>query len=95
MFRPGETLPIDVFADLTRRQISVRGVYLGSSNIKTDIPALAEAYLAGEINIDDLISREIDLEDINDAYAELATGAVARSVITSFDGKTRHDHAHR
>lgn len=87
MFKPGETIELEVLADLIRRQIGVRGVYMGSCNIKTEIPALAEAYLAGDLNIDDLISREIDLSEINDAYAELAGGAVARSVITSFGGK--------
>lgn len=87
MYKLGETLEVDVLADLIRRQIRLRGVYMGSSNIKEDIPALAEAYLAGELNIDDLISREIDLSEINEAYDELMKGAVARSVITSFAGK--------
>lgn len=87
MHNPGETIEVEVLADLIRRQIGLRGVYMGSSNIKDDIPALADAYLAGQLNIDDLISSEIDLGEINDAYAELMGGAVARSVITSFTGK--------
>jgi S-(hydroxymethyl)glutathione dehydrogenase/alcohol dehydrogenase len=41
-------------------------------------------YLEGKLNLDDLISREIRLDDINQAYAELCAGSVARCVITSF-----------
>ena len=44
----------------------------------------AQLYLQGKLNLDDLISREIGIEEINEAYAELKGGAIARSVITSF-----------
>jgi S-(hydroxymethyl)glutathione dehydrogenase/alcohol dehydrogenase len=44
----------------------------------------AHLYLQGKINLDDLISREINLSDINEAYKELKGGSIARSVITSF-----------
>ncbi len=57
---------------------------MGSSNIKHDIPMYAHLYLQGKINLDDLISREINLSDINEAYKELKGGSIARSVITSF-----------
>ncbi|AKH44299.2 hypothetical protein WYH_03280 (plasmid) [Croceibacterium atlanticum] len=57
---------------------------MGSTNIKHDIPMYAELYLQGKLNLDDLISREIGIGEINDAYAELKGGAIARSVITSF-----------
>jgi len=36
------------------------------------------------LSSDDLVSREIKLDEINEAYAELANGKIARSVITSF-----------
>ena len=65
-------------------QVDLRGVYMGSSNIKHDIPMYAHLYLQGKINLDDLISREINLSDINEAYKELKGGSIARSVITSF-----------
>jgi len=44
----------------------------------------ANMYLQGRLNLDDLISKEINLSEINDAYAELKNGVIARSVITSF-----------
>ena len=44
----------------------------------------ANLYLQGRLNLDDLLSREIDISEINDAYRELESGMIARSVITSF-----------
>ncbi len=62
----------------------MRGVVMGSTNIKHDIPMYAELYLQGRLNLDDLISREINISQINEAYQELKQGAIARSVITCF-----------
>ena len=81
---PTSTIDVNVTVDLLTNQVDLRGVYMGSSNIKHDIPMYAELYLQGKLNLDDLISREIGIEEINEAYAELKGGAIARSVITSF-----------
>lgn len=86
MQRPGATLSINVdpmdLDSLLRREQSVRGVMMGSTNFKLDIPLYAELYLQGRLNLDDLVSNTIDLVDINEGYAELEKGKVARSVIT-------------
>jgi S-(hydroxymethyl)glutathione dehydrogenase/alcohol dehydrogenase len=84
LHKVGSSIEVDVLSDLIVRQVSVRGVYMGSSNIKHDIPMYARLYLQGRFNLDDLISKEIKLSEINDAYRELKTGAIARSVITCF-----------
>lgn len=84
LHKAGTSIQVDVMGDLIDRQVIVRGVYMGSSNIKHDIPMYAQLYLQGRFNLDDLISREISLSEINDAYQELKSGAIARSVITSF-----------
>ncbi|MBB5733915.1 S-(hydroxymethyl)glutathione dehydrogenase/alcohol dehydrogenase [Altererythrobacter atlanticus] len=81
---PTSTIDVNVTVDLLTNQVDIRGVYMGSTNIKHDIPMYAELYLQGKLNLDDLISREIGIGEINDAYAELKGGAIARSVITSF-----------
>lgn len=81
---PAATIDVNVTIDLLTNQVEVRGVYMGSSNIKHDIPMYAQLYLQGKLNLDDLISREINLSEINEAYEELKGGAIARSVITSF-----------
>jgi S-(hydroxymethyl)glutathione dehydrogenase/alcohol dehydrogenase len=84
LHKVGSSIEVDVLGDLIVRQVNVRGVYMGSSNIKHDIPMYARLYLQGRFNLDDLISKEIKLSEINDAYQELKTGAIARSVITCF-----------
>ncbi|MFC4244757.1 Zn-dependent alcohol dehydrogenase [Gryllotalpicola reticulitermitis] len=82
--KPGATLAVDVLTDLLYGQKKVQGVYMGSTNIKHDIPYYADLYLQGRLNLDDLVSREIGLDQINSAYEELKSGSIARSVITSF-----------
>ena len=41
-------------------------------------------YLQGRLNLDDLVSQEISLADIPDAYEQLRAGKVIRSVVTKF-----------
>jgi S-(hydroxymethyl)glutathione dehydrogenase / alcohol dehydrogenase len=82
--KPGSTIDVDVMTDLIRRQVSLRGVYMGSTNIKHDIPMFADLYLQGRFNLDDLVSKEISLSEINEAYEEVKKGAIARTVVTSF-----------
>lgn len=81
---PDATIDVNVTVDLLTNQVDVKGVYMGATNIKHDIPMYAQLYLQGMLNLDDLISREINISEINDAYRELKGGAIARSVITSF-----------
>ena len=83
LHRPGVEMAVQGL-DLVVRQVGLRGVYMGSSNIRHDVPMFADLYLQGRFNLDDLISREIHISQINEAYDDLKHGAVARSVITSF-----------
>jgi len=82
--KPGSSISVDVLGDLLLNQVTVKGVYMGSTNIKHDIPMYADLYLQGRFNLDDLISKEINVAQINEAYEELKTGKIARSIITSF-----------
>jgi S-(hydroxymethyl)glutathione dehydrogenase/alcohol dehydrogenase len=45
------------------------------------MPRLVDLYMSGKLHLDDMISRRIKLKDVNDAFVEMKTGAVARSVI--------------
>jgi S-(hydroxymethyl)glutathione dehydrogenase / alcohol dehydrogenase len=83
LHRPGQTFPVPGL-DIIARQVDIKGVFMGSSNIKLDIPMFADLYLQGRLNLDDLISREVNISEINEAYEDLKHGAIARSVITSF-----------
>lgn len=59
----------------------VQGIMMGDTNFKVDIPTYADLYLQGRLNLDDLISERIKLEDINEGYEKLRSGELARSVI--------------
>jgi S-(hydroxymethyl)glutathione dehydrogenase/alcohol dehydrogenase len=66
------------------RQTRVIGVNTGSTNPLRDIPMYMDLYRQGRLNLDDLVSREIALADLEAAYATLGDPAISRIVITSF-----------
>jgi S-(hydroxymethyl)glutathione dehydrogenase/alcohol dehydrogenase len=43
---------------------------------------LAQAYLDGDLMLDELISRRLTLDEINEGFAALKRGETIRSVIT-------------
>jgi S-(hydroxymethyl)glutathione dehydrogenase/alcohol dehydrogenase len=45
------------------------------------VPALVGDYLAGNLLLDELITRRIGLEELNDAFDALRAGEGARSVL--------------
>ena len=59
----------------------LQGSRMGSNHFRVDMPRFVDLYLQGRLHLDDLISRRIKLEDVNDGMAALKTGEVARSVI--------------
>ena len=54
----------------------------GSNHFRVDMPRFVEFYLDGKLKLDDMISRRIELEQINEAFEEMKRGEIARSVIT-------------
>jgi NDMA-dependent alcohol dehydrogenase len=57
------------------------GTVFGSCNPRVDIPLLAGLYEAGRLQLDEMITKRYRLDDINDAYADLAAGQLIRGVI--------------
>jgi Zn-dependent alcohol dehydrogenase len=57
------------------------GSVYGSSRPKTDIPRLIDLYRAGKLKLDELLTRRYPFKEINEAYAALERGEVARSVV--------------
>lgn len=74
-------LDVEVFADILLQERKILGCWYGSSDPQRDIPRLVERYREGTLMLDELVSRTIDLEDVNDAFAAMERGEVARSVI--------------
>lgn len=59
----------------------IRSSY-GGARPQRDFPLLAQAYLDGALKLDEIISRRIRLEEINDGFAALKRGDVVRAVVT-------------
>jgi Zn-dependent alcohol dehydrogenase len=72
---------IPAFLGLVLQGKTIKGCWYGSSNTHEDIPKLVRLYKSGELKLDELISRTIPLEEVNEAFDAMATGEVARSVI--------------
>ncbi len=68
-------------AVLTRQEKTVAGCYYGSAHPARDFPRYAELYLQGRLDLDRLITRTYPLEQINEAFADLLAGRLARGVI--------------
>jgi len=59
----------------------LRGSNMGSNRFRIDIPRYVELYMNNRLNLDDLVSARISLDQVNEGYAALNRGEVARSVI--------------
>lgn len=79
---PSATLPL-LTIGLIGTQKRIQGVYMGSTTPKHDIPLYADLYLQGRFNLDDLMSREIALDQVEAGYDLLKDPEVTRVVITS------------
>ena len=51
------------------------------SEATPDVPMLAHLYLQGRLKLDELVSAKISLDQINDGFAAMQAGTVARSVV--------------
>jgi S-(hydroxymethyl)glutathione dehydrogenase/alcohol dehydrogenase len=59
----------------------IQGSNMGSNAFRVDMPRYVDLYLQGRLNLDDLVSKRIDLSQVNEAFADLERGNLARSVI--------------
>ncbi|WP_300182015.1 hypothetical protein [Bradyrhizobium sp.] len=60
----------------------IRRVSYGNARRRRDFPLLARAYLDGLLLLDELISRRITLDEINDGFAARKRGDSIRGVVT-------------
>lgn len=68
-------------APIPLEEKAVLGSLYGSANMRRDMPKLLELYMQKRLKLDELISRRISLEQVNEAFAAMEAGEVARSVI--------------
>jgi S-(hydroxymethyl)glutathione dehydrogenase/alcohol dehydrogenase len=58
-----------------------KGTAFGGVKGRTQVPQIVDWYMDGKINIDDLITHELPLEDINTAFDLMREGKSIRSVV--------------
>jgi S-(hydroxymethyl)glutathione dehydrogenase/alcohol dehydrogenase len=59
-----------------------KGSAFGGVKGRSELPAYVDKYMAGEINLDDMVTHNLDFENINDAFKLIHEGKAIRSVIT-------------
>jgi S-(hydroxymethyl)glutathione dehydrogenase/alcohol dehydrogenase len=54
---------------------------MGSVNFREDLPQFVDMYLEGRLELDELVSSRIPLDRINEGFAQIGDGAIARTVV--------------
>jgi S-(hydroxymethyl)glutathione dehydrogenase/alcohol dehydrogenase len=57
------------------------GCMYGSTNFREHMPKLVDLFLSGRLDLSNLVSQRMGLEDVNRAFALMKSGTVARSVL--------------
>ncbi|MDE3205389.1 MAG: Zn-dependent alcohol dehydrogenase [Acidobacteriota bacterium] len=75
----GQRLEIDATALISGKRL--QGSNMGSNRFRVDMPQYVDWYLAGRLKLDELVSATMPLDRINDGFATLQGGHVARQLI--------------
>jgi alcohol dehydrogenase len=67
--------------NLVAEERTLKGCYLGSAVPARDIPNYIALYKAGRLPVDKLITHRLNLDQINEGFDRLASGAAVRQVI--------------
>jgi S-(hydroxymethyl)glutathione dehydrogenase / alcohol dehydrogenase len=70
---PGPSLPRD--------EKVVTGSFYGSCRPHVDMPLLLDLFMDGRLPLDRLVSRTYKLDEVNEAFAAMNEGEVARAVL--------------
>ena len=75
----GEEISTRPFQLVTGR--TWKGTAFGGAKGRSDVPSIVDWYMDGKINIDDLITHQFQLENINEAFDVMHAGEGIRSVV--------------
>lgn len=67
--------------DLTLYEKQVRGSLFGSSNPRSDIPRMLDLHRTGQLKLEELVTREYTLEEVNQGYEDMHAGRNIRGLI--------------
>jgi S-(hydroxymethyl)glutathione dehydrogenase/alcohol dehydrogenase len=68
-------------ADLIPREIAILTSHVGSLRPSVDIPRYLTLFERGQLHLEPLVSGRFPLDDINEGFAAMPSGATARSII--------------
>lgn len=63
------------------RERKIQGSAMGSVQFRKDLPYFLDLYLDGRLKLDELVSNRIRLDEINEGFAAITDGSIARSVV--------------
>ena len=75
----GQTVEVPGYELLAEKRLM--GSNMGSNRFRVDMPRYIDLYLDGRLKLDELVSRRIGLDGVNDGFDAMKVGEVARSVI--------------
>ena len=76
----GDNASIDPVA-LVRQEKVLKGSYYGSARCHIDMPRIVDMYRSHKLDIDGMITRRYNLDEVNKAYEDLNSGGIGRGVI--------------
>jgi S-(hydroxymethyl)glutathione dehydrogenase / alcohol dehydrogenase len=79
MIPVGQKVELDGYQFLSEKKI--QGSNMGSNRFRVDMPRYIDFYLQGRLKLDEMISKEGRLEDVNEAFRAMKAGEVARTVL--------------
>ena len=77
-----ETASVNLF-QLAMWNKEIKGTIFGSLNPRADIPALLDMYRAGQLKLDELITKTYSLDQINEGYEAMRVGTNIRGVVVN------------
>jgi S-(hydroxymethyl)glutathione dehydrogenase/alcohol dehydrogenase len=79
--RAEETFELSAF-EMFYSEKTLVGSYYGSTDVRSDFARIIRLWKAGRLDLEGMITRKIELDDINDALGAMERGEVVRQVIT-------------
>ncbi|MDP3746180.1 MAG: Zn-dependent alcohol dehydrogenase [Phenylobacterium sp.] len=79
MIPVGQTITLMGAAFLGEKRI--QGSLMGSNRFPVDMPRLVDFYMSGKLKLDQMVSQRIRLDQVNEGFADMKKGELARSVI--------------
>ena len=68
-------------ADFAGSEQHIMGSKMGSTRLRVDVPKLVALYKDGRLKLDELVTKQYPLEEINEAVAAVKRGEALRNVI--------------